>query len=58
MFGSSGIQSINHKSARGKYAVGPGEFDWLLQVIWRITQLVIWSTDKFAICKTLDSVHA
>ena len=41
----------------GKYALEPGKFDWLLQVIWRITKRVtnnIWSTDKFAICKILD----
>ena len=28
-----GDSSINHKLARGKYTVRPGEFDWLLQVI-------------------------
>ena len=56
------IRSITHpqKLARVKYAVGTGEFDWLLQVIWRITKRLtnnIWSTDRFTICKTLTSLH-
>ena len=55
------IRSITHpqKLARVKYAVGTGEFDWLLQVIWRITKRLtnnIWSTDRFKIWETLTSL--